>query len=87
MYADVDEKTGETLQITKPIPLPALNVRHSPESTCSVWNAKSLNLFWVVFAVRHAASQNVYSVCDVFFFNFKFELFAWTYFCFFLSVC
>lgn len=27
MYADVDEKTGETLQITKPIPLPALNVR------------------------------------------------------------
>ncbi len=32
MYADVDEKTGETLQITKPIPLPALNVRQSTDS-------------------------------------------------------
>ncbi|KAJ6640634.1 Transient receptor potential cation channel subfamily A member 1, partial [Pseudolycoriella hygida] len=29
MYADVDEKTGETLQITKPIPLPALNMKYS----------------------------------------------------------
>lgn len=26
MYAEVDEKTGDTIQITKPIPLPALNV-------------------------------------------------------------
>ena len=32
MYAQVDEKTGETIQITKPIPLPALNVRKNPEN-------------------------------------------------------
>lgn len=29
MYAEVDEKTGDTIQITKPIPLPALNVSAS----------------------------------------------------------
>lgn len=29
MYAQMDEKTGEAVQISKPIPLPALNVRHS----------------------------------------------------------
>jgi len=27
MYAQMDEKTGEAVEITKPIPLPALNVR------------------------------------------------------------
>lgn len=27
MYAQMDEKTGEAVQISKPIPLPALNVR------------------------------------------------------------
>lgn len=27
MYAQMDEKTGETIQIFEPIPLPALNVR------------------------------------------------------------
>lgn len=31
MYAQMDEKTGEALQISKAIPLPALNVRRSIE--------------------------------------------------------
>lgn len=36
MYAEVDEKTGETIQISKPIPLPALNVSHqiTPYGQC-----------------------------------------------------
>lgn len=28
MYAQMDEKTGEAVVISKPIPLPALNVRY-----------------------------------------------------------
>lgn len=31
MYAQMDEKTGEALQISKAIPLPALNVRRRIE--------------------------------------------------------
>lgn len=55
MYADVDEKTGETLQITKPIPLPALNVRHSHFSwiDCEIvtqcWNAEINVQLWAVY--------------------------------------
>lgn len=32
MYAQMDEKTGEAIQISNPIPLPALNVRNALDS-------------------------------------------------------
>lgn len=39
IYAQMDEKTGEAVQISKPIPLPALNVRLNLKITTQISNS------------------------------------------------
>lgn len=49
MYAEMDEKTGEAVQISKPIPLPALNVsRRMHTYYYKIFNASSMSMIHIV---------------------------------------
>lgn len=50
MYAQMDGKTGEAVQISKPIPLPALNVRP---------NLKMATQYLITYCIRIKRSEHV----------------------------